>query len=93
MEILKAKRYIVKGDVQGVGYRYFAVRVAQRLGVKGFVRNLPNGDVEAYAEAAEKNLEEFRRDLLKGPMMSHVTEVIVSEEQSKGTFNSFEIRY
>ena len=42
----RAKRYIIRGRVQGVGYRYFAQGVAERLGVRGFVRNLPSGDVE-----------------------------------------------
>ncbi len=90
---MKGRRFIVRGDVQGVGFRYFAVRAAQKHELKGWVRNLPNGDVEAYAEGDGKDLESFHSDLLKGPMMSRVTDVAVNEEQPSGRHNSFEIRY
>ena len=48
-----ARRYVVKGRVQGVGFRYFAHRAAKGLGLRGWVKNLPNGTVEAYAEGDE----------------------------------------
>ncbi len=90
---MKGRNFIVKGEVQGVGFRYFTVRVAQKCGVNGWVRNLPDGSVEAYAEGDVKSLEAFHGDLLRGPTMSHVTEVVVSEEQPSGRYSSFEIRY
>ena len=93
MLLMKAKRFIVKGNVQGVGYRYFAARAAQKLGLKGYVKNLINGDVEAYAEGDEKSLEAFHADLLKGPMMSNVNDVIASEEKLIIAFKSFEIKH
>ena len=62
----RAKRYIIRGRVQGVGYRYFAQGVAERLGVSGFVRNLPSGDVEVFAEADSGTLELFKQELEQG---------------------------
>jgi acylphosphatase len=87
-----AKRYIVRGRVQGVGYRYFAVGAAERLGVTGFVRNLPNGDVEIYAEADEATLNLFRQELERGPRMARVTEVNERDVPASGLYSSFLIR-
>ncbi|HTS11727.1 MAG TPA: acylphosphatase [Candidatus Limnocylindrales bacterium] len=70
-----AKRYYVSGIVQGVGYRYFALRTAQRLGVSGFVRNLRDGRVEVYAIAPVAVLVSFHRDLRRGPQGASVDEV------------------
>ena len=55
-----AKHFTIRGRVQGVGYRYFAVETALRLGVRGYVRNLPGGDVEVHAEAEPGVLAAFR---------------------------------
>jgi len=88
----RAKRYLVRGRVQGVGYRYFAASAAQRLGVKGFVRNLVSGDVEVHAEADDETLEAFKRELKCGPRMSQVDEVIESDVSDSGLYSSFLIR-
>jgi acylphosphatase len=87
-----AKRYIVRGRVQGVGYRYFAQGAADRLGVNGFVRNLPNGDVEIQAEADSRTLGQFRQELEDGPRMARVTEIIESDIPVSGGYTSFFIR-
>jgi acylphosphatase len=89
---VRAKRYLVRGSVQGVGYRYFAGRAAERLGVTGFVRNLPNGDVEVHAEAEDATLQLFKRELKRGPRMALVTEVIESDVSASGSYSSFHIR-
>ena len=47
-----ARRYLIRGHVQGVGYRYFTQRIAVRLGVRGWVRNRLDGDVEVHAQAS-----------------------------------------
>jgi len=88
----RATRYIIRGRVQGVGYRYFAQGVAERLGVRGFVRNLPSGDVEVFAEADGGTLELFKQELEQGPRMSRVTEIIESDVESSGLYSSFQIR-
>ena len=87
-----AKHYLVRGDVQGVGYRYFTKGVAERLGVKGFVRNLYSGDVEVHAEADEVTLNLFRAELERGPRMAEVTEIVEKDVPVSGTYSSFLIR-
>lgn len=86
-----ARRYRIRGRVQGVGYRYFALRIALRLGVRGWVRNLPGGDVEVYAEGARDSLESFREELGRGPSSSQVDEVIEEVTAHAGRYSSFEI--
>ena len=73
---MKAVHYIVKGKVQGVGFRYFVAREAKRLGVSGWVRNLPDGRVEARAEGDEQALAAFESSLNQGPSWSRVTECL-----------------
>ena len=55
------RHFLVKGHVQGIGYRWFVQRTASRLGMTGWVRNLPNGDVETQAQGDEDSLERFLR--------------------------------
>ena len=90
--MLRAKHYLVRGRVQGVGYRYFALEAAERLGVNGYVRNLANGDVEVHADAAEAALEAFKRELEHGPRMARVREIIESDLPLSGSYSSFLIR-
>jgi len=87
-----AKRFVIRGRVQGVGYRYFAQGLAERLGVSGFVRNLPNGDVEVHAEADDLTLALFGQELERGPRMARVAEVVASDVPASGTYSSFLIR-
>jgi acylphosphatase len=86
-----ARHYRIRGRVQGVGYRYFARRIALRLGVRGWARNLPDGDVEVHAEAPKPVLEEFRAELERGPSSADVTEVIEEAVAQTGRHSSFEI--
>jgi acylphosphatase len=71
----QAKRYFVSGNVQGVGFRYFTQRAAERLQLNGYTRNLPDGRVEAYAIGTPQELAQFRSDLKRGPWGATVTEV------------------
>ena len=87
-----AKHYVVRGRVQGVGYRYFALGAAERLGVKGFVRNLHSGEVEVHAEGDEQTLQLFRQELETGPWMARVTEVAETNVPVSGVYSSFSIR-
>ena len=74
-----ARRYFVGGTVQGVGYRYFAQRAAQRLGLAGFVRNLRDGRVEIFATGSMESLANLRAELARGPRGAHVTEIVEEE--------------
>jgi acylphosphatase len=86
-----AYRYLVTGRVQGVGYRYFALRHAQELGVAGFVKNLPDGSVEVVAEAPEGPLRTFEERLRRGPSFSDVTGVARARLPDRGA-EGFHIR-
>ncbi|HEU0091177.1 MAG TPA: acylphosphatase, partial [Vicinamibacteria bacterium] len=65
-------RYLVRGRVQGVGYRYFVMREANGLGVSGFARNLPDGSVEVVAEGPDDVLARFEDRLREGPSFATV---------------------
>jgi acylphosphatase len=75
-----ARRWFVRGRVQGVGYRYFAQRAAESLGLSGYARNLDDGRVEVYAVGSEKKLSELAGLLYQGPRWSDVRGV--DEEQA-----------
>lgn len=75
---LEARRWYVRGRVQGVGYRNFAQRSAQSLGLSGYARNLDDGRVEVYAAGAAEKLAELAPLLHRGPRWADVRGV---EEQ------------
>jgi acylphosphatase len=70
-----ARHYTISGEVQGVGYRFFAQRVAARHQVVGYVRNLPDGRVEVHAEGEPEGVEGFKHDLAAGPQYARVEQV------------------
>jgi acylphosphatase len=85
-----ARRAVVAGRVQGVGFRFFAERTARELGVRGWVRNLPDGRVESLAEGEEETVSRYLSRLREGPAMSRVTDVRIEDAAWTG-FESFEI--
>jgi len=88
------KRIVVSGLVQGVGYRFFAERVARSAGIKDFVRNLPGGEVEVVAQgASEAEIDALVETLRRGPRSSLVRTVEIEDYAEPEVFNSFEIRY
>jgi acylphosphatase len=87
----KAKRFIISGRVQGVGFRYFVRRQAQAIGLAGWVRNLPDGRVEAFVEGPSAQLEEIEQLLREGPAMAQVKDVEGSEA-APSLATDFEIR-
>ncbi len=84
-----ARRYVISGRVQGVGFRFFAERIARDLGVRGYVRNLETGSVEVYAIASEVTLEEFKRHLARGPLSARVTGMEEIEEPVDEDYTRF----
>lgn len=89
---MKAVRWLVTGRVQGVGFRWFVHRHAIDLGLVGWVRNLPNGDVEVVAGGPTDALAKLEERLWKGPSMARVASV--EKSQSPHEFDerkSFEI--
>jgi acylphosphatase len=75
-----ARRYYVSGRVQGVGYRVYVERVAEKLALHGYVRNRRDGTVEVFAMGTAEKLGELRAALRKGPMMARVENVAEEPE-------------
>jgi len=86
-----AKKFLVSGRVQGVGYRFFAERVANQLGIYGYVKNLWDGNVEVYAIGDAASLEELKRQLAEGPRSAHVSGVEESDEPVNARYKRFQI--
>ena len=88
-----AFRAIVTGRVQGVGFRYSAVREARSLGILGSIANLPDGSVEVSAEGNPARLQRFLDWLHKGPPGAHVSGVEVSWAPPTGSYARFDIEF
>lgn len=86
-----ARRFFISGEVQGVGYRYFAQRTSAKHQVKGFVRNLADGRVEVLAEGAATAVEAFKHDLAAGPAYSRVKNVEEIVLDPSGRYSTFRI--
>jgi len=86
-----AYRFTVRGRVQGVGYRYFALQQARGLGVTGFARNEPDGSVQVVAEGSQDALETLEERLRQGPAFSAVSSVEREPIESRGD-SGFDIR-
>ncbi len=86
-------RIIVKGRVQGVGYRFFTQRTALELGIRGYVRNLPDGTVEVVAEGSPEVIEKFIERLKEGPPLAIVEDMEIQEVPPDEEFETFEVRY
>ena len=89
--MLVARKFIVRGNVQGVGFRFFTQRAAARHQVRGYVRNLPDGAVESYAEGTTRAVEEFKHDLTAGPTFAKVTEIEETVLEPGNLYSSFRI--
>ncbi|MEX1281526.1 MAG: acylphosphatase [Acidimicrobiia bacterium] len=83
---------VVSGRVQGVFFRASARRVAQALGVSGWVRNRPDGTVEAFAQGDPESLDEFVAWLEQGPTDAHVTDVEVADAEVVPRLVGFDVR-
>ncbi len=91
MSELKRAHILVSGRVQGVGFRYYAREWASGLSLTGWVRNRPNGQVEAVAEGDETALLELIRQMKEGPPMAQVGGLDVEWEAYLGDFADFHI--
>jgi acylphosphatase len=83
----------VDGRVQGVAYRFFAEKYAVRLGVGGWVRNLPDGRVEVVAEGTSDRIEAFLGRLREGPRLARVDGFDVRRETATGEYRDFRIAF
>lgn len=84
---------IISGRVQGVFYRAFTEDAAHSLGLKGWVKNRSDGDVEAVFEGKKEDIESAIRSCYKGPPAARVNNIDVKWENFKGEFDTFSVRY
>jgi acylphosphatase len=87
--MIVARKFIVSGTVQGVGFRFFTQRSAATHQVSGYVKNLKNGDVESYVEGKIADVEKFKQDLLTGPIyakVEHIEETVLEPTSLYSTF-------
>jgi acylphosphatase len=87
-----ARRYIISGRVQGVGFRYFTEDVAMRENVSGYVRNLPDGRVEALIEGEAEAVGRVEVALWRGPRGSRVEDIQIEETAPSGHHTGFRVR-
>jgi acylphosphatase len=87
-----ARRFVVAGRVQGVGFRYFTEAAAAREGILGWVRNTPDGRVEVSAEGDGEALERFERSLRHGPPGARVERVDIDDVVPTGRETGFSVK-
>ena len=88
-----ARKFFLRGDVQGVGFRFFAQRAAARHQIVGYVKNLDDGRVEALAEGPARNVEAFKHELTTGPRFSSVDHIEEINLDPSGAYSSFRIEH
>ena len=88
-----ARKFFLSGDVQGVGFRFFAQRAAARHQIVGYVKNLDDGRVEALAEGPARNVEAFKHELTTGPRFSSVDHIEEINLDPSGAYSSFRIEH
>lgn len=86
-------KLLIKGIVQGVNFRYYTQREAQKRGVTGWVRNLADGSVAAVFEGEEGDVEEMVQWCRQGPPGARVNELVVQPEEYRGDYSSFSIKF
>lgn len=89
--VIKSYRVIIKGIVQGVNFRNFAKLEADRIGIKGYVRNTHDGHVEAFFEGEEDRIKEMISTVHIGPPYAKVKEVKLYEQESLSNFKDFKV--
>jgi acylphosphatase len=92
-------RSVARGYVQGVGFRLFVLRAAQRLNLKGYVRNMPDGTLQVVASGPRASLQQLLAEIERGPVGAHVSSVDttwqegeVAGTEDEGRSSAFEVR-
>jgi acylphosphatase len=89
--VLIGRRFVIKGRVQRVGFRYFVEDAARREGIAGYVRNQHDGSVEIVAEGDADALQRFEMAVRRGPAGARVDEVDTLEVEASGRFAGFRV--
>jgi acylphosphatase len=90
---MEARHFTVYGRVQGVGFRWFTRSRARSLGLCGWVRNMPEGSVEVWAEGDTNSLNSLESHLKRGPSGSRVERVVTNEVTASGDFSQFDYQW
>ncbi|AOP32821.1 acylphosphatase [Leptospira tipperaryensis] len=85
-------KILVRGKVQGVGFRYYILQRAQECRLSGFTQNLPGGEVETVVEGDKMFIEDLYKAIQRGPTGSEVKEAVITWDVAKGTYRTFEIK-
>jgi acylphosphatase len=88
---MRSVKLIVSGLVQGVGYRYFCSKKAIEYGIKGYARNLYNGNVEVLAQGDERLIKDFVKELNIGPHYASIKSINAEEIESEKEYEEFSI--
>ncbi len=88
---IRRKRYLLSGRVQGVGFRYFAYRLARELGLNGWARNRPDGRVEIEVQGEEELLDQFLMEIKSGPQLAIVKDISIDPLEKLENYESFTI--
>lgn len=90
--MVRSVHVVIGGRVQGVGFRWYTLRRAEALGLTGWVRNLPNGDVEAFAQGEAAAIDELVEALSVGPGHAFVARIDVNEAPRNPGLSGFRLR-
>ncbi|MCG6140165.1 acylphosphatase [Leptospira bourretii] len=85
-------RILIRGTVQGVGFRYYVLQKAQEMRLKGYTQNLPNGEVEAVVEGDKLFIEDLYRAMQRGPTKAKVKDHVIEWSDPKNQFRTFLIK-
>ena len=88
---MKTFHYLISGRVQGVAFRHYTVREAEKLGISGTVKNLVSGDVEVFAQGAEAEISQFESFLHIGPRSARVERVVKEVVDDQMEYRGFDI--
>ena len=91
---MKEQRHLrIHGKVQGVGYRFFATRVARRLGLKGNIQNNRDGTVDAVVEGEREAIDDWLEELKEGPRYAEVTKIDQETKDFTGRLGDFDVKF
>jgi acylphosphatase len=90
--MLVARRFFVRGRVQGVGFRFHVLEAARLEGVQGWVRNLPDGSVEVFVEGDREGVTRMERKIRRGPPAARIEQVDTTDDVPTGRFDGFSVR-
>lgn len=90
---MKELKAILRGRVQGVAFRYFTVKAADALGLKGYVKNLPSGEVEIVAQGGEEELNKFIPKIKEGPTAAVVKDADINYRPPSKDYAGFNVKY